>query len=189
MTSELVLASGSIVRRRLLTNAGLVFTVDAADLDEAALPGEDVFSRGRRLAREKALAVSRTHPGALVIGADQVGLTDGGVELQKCWDEEEAARQLLAMAGREHTFLSAAAIARDDAVLAEVEQEAAVRFRAFEEAEARAYVALGEWQGSAGSYHLEGRGVRFVDEVRGPDNAVYGLPLLPLLGCLRALLG
>jgi septum formation protein len=183
----LVLASGSAVRRRLLTRAGLAFVVQAADLDERALQGEEPFARGRRLAREKALAVAAGHPGAIVVGADQVGLTDEGVQLDKCWDEEAAVRQLLSMAGRAHTFVSAAAIARDGQVLAEVEEQATVRFLVFDEAVARAYVALGEWRGSAGSYHLEGRGVQLVEAVQGPDNAVYGLPLLPLLVALRGL--
>ena len=183
---ELVLASGSAVRRRLLTRAGLAFRVDPADLDESPREGEGVFDRGRRLAREKALLVSSRWPGALVLGSDQVGVIDDtGAELAKCWDEDAAVHQLLAMSGRSHTFSSAAAIVLDGSVQAEVEERATVWFRSFDEDTARAYVRLGEWQGSAGSYHLEGRGIRLVERVDGPDNAVYGLPLLSVLGALR----
>lgn len=182
---ELVLASGSEVRRRLLTRAGLVFRVDPADLDESPLEGEAPFDRARRLAREKALLVSTRWPGALVLGSDQVGVINHtGQELQKCWDEADAVAQLCAMSGRRHTFLSAAAIVLDAQVQVEVEEQATVTFRAFDEATARAYAALGEWRGSAGSYHLEGRGIRLVERVEGPDNAVYGLPLLSVLGVL-----
>jgi septum formation protein len=164
-----------------------VFAVDPADIDETAGEDEQPFPLARRLAREKALAVSRRHPDALVIGSDQAGVTDDGTPLSKCWEAEDAVTQLMTMSGGAHTFLSAAAIVLDGDLMAEVEEQATVTFRAFDEDEARAYVALGEWQGSAGSYHLEGRGVRLVRRVSGPDNAVYGLPLLPLLQTLRAL--
>src|SRR5690606_13965666 len=161
---ELVLASGSVVRRRLLTRAGLSFRVDPADLDESPLEGEAPFDRARRLAREKALLVSSRWPGALVLGSDQVGVVDDtGLELEKCWDEDAAVTQLLAMAGRSHTFTSAAAIVLAGEVQAEVEERATVWFRPFDETAARAYIALGEWKGSAGSYHLEGRGIRLVE--------------------------
>jgi len=179
-----VLASGSQVRRALLTRAGLVFSVDPADIDETRADDEDVFPLGRRLAREKALVVSERHPDVLVVGSDQVGVTDDGLLLAKCADAEAAVAQLLSMTGRAHTFLSAAAIVRDGDVLDEVEEQATVTFRRFDEAEARAYIALGEWHGSAGSYHLEGRGLQLVRRVSGPDNAVYGLPLLPLVAAL-----
>lgn len=116
---ELVLASGSAVRRRLLTRAGLTFRVDAPDLDESPLEGEAPFDRARRLAREKALLVSTRWPGALVLGSDQVGVIDDtGHELQKCWEEDAAVAQLCAMSGRAHTFTSAAAIVLDGQVQA-----------------------------------------------------------------------
>ncbi|MFZ9886952.1 MAG: Maf family protein [Myxococcota bacterium] len=184
----LVLASGSAVRRRLLTRAGLVFRVDVADIEEGARPSEAPFDLARRLAREKAEAVAARWPSAVVVGADQVGVVDSdGPVLRKCYEEEQAVEQLLAMAGREHTFCSAAAVMTGTVLVAEVEQRATVRFRAFGKDEARAYVALGEWLGSAGSYHLEGRGVRLIESVTGPETAVLGLPLLPLLGALRDL--
>lgn len=187
---ELVLASGSVVRRRLLTRAGLTFRVDPADIDESPLDDEGPFERARRLAREKALAVSARWPGAIVLGSDQVGVVvtdvpdESNLELSKCWDEEAAIAQLLSMAGRSHTFASAATLVIDGAVKAVLEERATVTFRAFDEDAARVYVSLGEWKGSAGSYHLEGRGVRLVERVDGPDNAVYGLPLLSILRTL-----
>lgn len=184
--ARLVLASGSPVRRRMLAGAGVVFTVDAADIDESPLEGEPAFARARRLARDKALAVSARAPGALVLGSDQVGVTEEGVELSKCWDEEAAVAQLLSMQGRSHTFLSAAALAKDGAVLWAGEARATVWFRPFDEACARAYVALGEWRGSAGSYQLEGRGAQLASALDGSESAVLGLPLLEVLGALRA---
>jgi septum formation protein len=53
----LVLASASPRRRELLTQAGLNFTVETADLPETVNPGEDAASYVLRLAEAKALAV------------------------------------------------------------------------------------------------------------------------------------
>ncbi len=74
----LVLASGSATRAALLRGAGINFQIDAADLDEAAVretvraDGGDASAAAAALADEKAVQVSQRHPGALVIGADQI---------------------------------------------------------------------------------------------------------------------
>ena len=135
----LVLASGSAVRRRLLAQAGLCFTVDVADVDESPREGEPLFARGRRLARDKALAVSTRRPEAWVIGSDQVGQTDAGVELHKCWSAAAAGEQLMALSGCAHTFLSAAALVQKGQVVAQVEEEVRVRFRTLTQAAVDAY--------------------------------------------------
>lgn len=187
MSARLVLASGSGVRRRLLAAAGLIFVVDPADVDEAPVAGESAFARARRLAREKALLVSGRAAGSLVLGSDQVGVTEEGVELSKAADEEGAVRQLIAMQGRAHTFLSAATLVQDGRVVWAGEARATVWFRPFDDSTARAYARLGEWRGAAGSYQLEGRGAQLVAALDGVEQAVLGLPLLEVLAALRAL--
>jgi septum formation protein len=179
----IVLASGSSVRRRLLAKAGVVFRVHAADIDESPRDGEGLIDRARRLAREKALAV----PGDVVIGSDQVGLTEDQRELRKPWSREEARAQLASMSGRAHTFVSAAAIVKQGAVVAEVEDRATVRFHELADDEIERYLDLEEWRGSAGAYHLEGHGARLVAALEGHECAVYGLPLFGVLGALRGL--
>ena len=74
----LVLASGSTSRKKLLTAAGVPFIADPADLDEDALiaglkgRGADAMQIASELAGQKALCVSRRHPGRLVLGGDSV---------------------------------------------------------------------------------------------------------------------
>ena len=64
----------------MLAAAGVAFTVEAADVDEPAIR-KTLLAASRRqrppqiaeaLARAKAEDVSQRHPGALVIGGDQV---------------------------------------------------------------------------------------------------------------------
>lgn len=182
---RLILASGSTVRRRLLASAGVVFSVDPADIDEAPQEGEPLERRAGRLARDKALAMTARYPSDFIVGADQVGVTEAGVELSKCKTAEAALAQLMSMQGRAHTFTSAACLVRRGAVVWEGETQATVRFRPFEEAHARTYLHTAEWWGSAGSYQLEGRGAQLVAELSGHESTVLGLPFYPLLHALQ----
>jgi septum formation protein len=185
-----VLASRSSIRVKLLTDAGLSFETDAADVDEEALGGAhaDPRDRAMALAVAKATAVSARHAGQVVVGADQVGVLEtpsGEVFLDKPRDPEDHVRLLLAMAGRTHRFFPAAALVRDGAVLARVSDEVAVTFRPFGAETARRYAASGEGRSSCGGYESEHRGAQLIEKVDGSLHAVLGLPLLGVLDALR----
>lgn len=185
----LVLASRSSIRGKLLSDAGLSFTVDAADVDEAAI-GQDIkepAARALALAVAKARAVSSRHAGALVLGVDQVGVLEDGSFLEKPRDVEDHVRMLLAMADRAHTFHVAAALVVDGQVRATVGESTSVRFRALDERTARAYVATGEGAGSCGGYESEHRGAQLIARIDGSLHVVLGLPLLGVLASLREL--
>lgn len=184
---QLVLASRSAIRVHLLRTAGLAFATDAADVDEGAIGRAHLDPRDRAmtLAEAKARTVSARHPGQVVLGADQVGVLDGGVFLEKPVDAEDHVRMLLAMAGRTHRFFPAAVLVQDGAVLERIADEVAVTFRPFPEATARAYVATGEGSGSCGGYESENRGAQLIARVEGSAHAVLGLPLLGVLEALR----
>jgi len=84
---ELVLASGSMSRKALLTAAGVPFVADPADLDEdtlmASLKQAGPEAMAQSLAEQKALAVSHRHPGRTVLGGDSV-IAFGSDYLSKC---------------------------------------------------------------------------------------------------------
>jgi septum formation protein len=184
--TRVVLASGSAVRRQMLSSAGLTIVTDAADIDESPLAHEEERARAARLALEKARAVSRRHPGALVIGSDQVGVLDDGSALDKVWSEAEARAQFARMRARTHTLVSAAALVKDGACLAAMTEEAHVTLRALSDDEIAAHVAHGEWKGSCGGYQIEHRGITLVERYEGSYHAILGLPLVSLLAALRA---
>src|SRR5689334_13891599 len=117
---QLVLASGSQSRKALLTAAGVPFIADPADLDEdglmAQLKGASAEAVAQSLAEQKAITVSRRHPGQLVLGGDSV-IAFAGEFLSKCATLQEARALLSRLAGHEHLLVSAAALARDGALL------------------------------------------------------------------------
>jgi septum formation protein len=186
VTPPLVLASRSPRRLQLLSQLGLIFEVIPAELDETLRPGEEPGAHAERLAREKALSVAGRRPEAFVIGADTVVVIDDDV-LGKPHDFDDAVRMLLRLQGREHTVASGIAVAYDGGRVISAVERVRVRFRAFDEAFARAYVGTGEPLDKAGAYGIQGFGAALVEGIEGDYFAVMGLPVARLLTQLRSL--
>lgn len=188
--SPLLLASTSSARRRLLSSAGLPVETEPPAVDEAALAREHAdlapAALAGALARAKALAVSRRHPDRWVVGGDQVLLLAGEV-LFKAPDRASAADQLLRLSGRPHRLLSAAVLARGGTVLSTVDAAAELTMRRLgPDAVARYLDLAGDAVlHSVGCYELEGLGIHLFDAVEGEFATILGLPLRPLLACLR----
>jgi len=187
---RLILASKSAARRAVLTDAGVPFSVQVADVDEDAVKAAhdpaDAAGLAVELARVKALAVSRHDADAWVLGADQTLAFDHGL-VSKARSLDEARARLAAMRGRTHHLHSGAALARNGQIVWSGVDTAAMRVRDFSNAFLDAYLAA-EGEGllaCVGSYRLEGMGSQLFEAVEGDYFTVLGLPLWPVLAELR----
>jgi septum formation protein len=191
---ELVLASTSPFRRRMLQAAGLSFSAVAPAVDESVLKRDLASARppagasavAAALARAKAQAVSARMPSALVIGADQV-LAFGDELFDKPADLAQAREQLQRLRGRPHQLHTAAALAEGcDIVWSRIEV-ATLHMRPFSDAYLDDYLAEAgpSVLNTVGGYEIEGRGIQLFERVEGDHFTIIGLPLLPLLAELR----
>lgn len=189
-SERLVLASKSAARRVMLADAGVPFSVQVADVDEAAVKAvhdpADAAGLAVELARVKALAVSRHDADAWVLGADQTLAFDGSL-VSKAPSLDAARVRLKAMRGRVHHLHSGAALARNGQVVWSGVDTATMRVRTFSDAFLESYLAAeGEaLLGCVGSYRLEGMGAQLFEAVEGDYFTVLGLPLWPVLTELR----
>lgn len=174
-----VLASASPRRRELLRALLDEFAVDPADIDER-MDG-DPRDDARRLAREKAEAVARRHPRAIVIGADTI-VHDGARAYGKPRDAADAVAMLRALRGRPHLVATGVALACDGA--AGGVSTATVRLADLSDAAIAAYAASGRPLDKAGAYAIQDEDAGVVAALDGCYCAVMGLPLWRLRAML-----
>jgi len=192
MVSNVVLASGSLHRQKMLRDAGVGFRVVKPELDERAIEravaetGVTPEELALILAEAKAVNVSERLPDALVIGADQTLSLDDRV-LHKPADMEAARRQLLSLSGRTHHLNSAFVLARNGQGMKRHGETARMTMRKLDPVFIGRYLSRAGEKAltSVGAYQIEGEGIQLFDKVEGDFFTIVGLPLLPLLAALR----
>jgi septum formation protein len=182
---KVILASGSPRRRQLLDLIGIAHEVRPSNIDETMRPRETPRRHAERLAREKASAIATREPDVVTIAADTIVVINRKV-LGKPRDFEDARRMLAMLSGREHTVITAVAVARGRKLRSAIE-EVQVKFRRLREDEINAYIETGEPMDKAGAYGIQGFGATIVECVNGDYFAVMGLPLARVVMLLRDL--
>ncbi len=189
---DVVLASGSRFRVAMLEAAGVPVATEAPAVDEATVKAAmraqhaDAAETAEALAALKAQRISGRHPGALVIGGDQM-LECDGAWFDKPADEAQARDTLQRLRGRTHELVTAACVVRDGLILWHHVARARLTMRTFSDAFLDSYLRrIGAAAcDSVGAYQLEGLGAQLFSRVEGDHFTIVGLPLLPLLDFLR----
>jgi septum formation protein len=181
----LILASASPRRYELLRNAGIPCTVQPADVDETPWSGETPRGYAERLAREKALAVSRTRPEDLVLGADTIVVVEKTI-LGKPRDAQDAARMLRMLSGRVHRVVTGVCVVGPTGSEARTASETTlVTMSEISDEEIRFYIATGEPMDKAGAYAIQGMASRWIPHIEGDYSNVVGLPVALVYRMLR----
>ncbi|HLA34324.1 MAG TPA: Maf family nucleotide pyrophosphatase [Rhodocyclaceae bacterium] len=191
MTRTIILASTSPYRRELLTRLQLQFSAMAPNTDETAHPKETPSATARRLSVAKAQAVAmqtaQCHPGALIIGSDQVAAL-GEEHFNKPITRDNARRQLQRMRGKEVIFHTGLCLLNTHSgALHSAVIPTYVGFRPLSDMEIESYLDKEDALNCAGSAKSEALGISLLSYLRGDDpNALIGLPLIALCDMLRA---
>lgn len=189
---QLVLASKSPARQAIARAAGLNIHIHSPAVDErkeearlkrrSATGAEIALS----LAHLKAREAAARHPGAFVVGADQVLLCEEH-QLSKVKTMAAAARRLGFLSGKYHHLVTGLTLMRGDEVLLDYVDNASLLMRRLSKADIAAALELegDNVLSSVGCYRLEGPSIQLFERIEGDYFAMLGLPLLPLLAALR----
>lgn len=192
-SQKLLLASKSQARHAMLKAAGITFESIAPSVDEDALKKlwkadcATADNLANILAKSKALSISERCESDLTLGADQVLVLDDGSMLDKPSSRMEAKKQLIRMSGTKHKLFSSAVLVQQGAVIWSHVDYVTMSMRNLSDSFVDHYVEQ-EWDNirhCVGCYEIEGRGVQLFSDIDGNQFTIMGLPLLPLLDCLR----
>lgn len=193
VSRQIVLASASAERARLLGALGLTFDVDPSGVEERGLPGEGASGRAARLAAEKCARVGARRRDAIVVAADTCAFAGPPVSavLGKPGSRARAEKDLASLSGRTVGFRTAVCV-RDPGA-----GDAAPQVR-----ESRGEIALAELDGRRIRHYLDtepaapGAAAGFVADGAGPaicarisedePGTLSGLPMISLCRLLRS---
>jgi septum formation protein len=180
---KLILGSASPRRKELLAQIGVVADeIRPADIDETPLKNEQPRPYCRRMAEEKAKAVS-VGAGELVLCGDTT-VAVGRRILGKPEDRAEAEAFLRLMSGRRHKVITAIALRNSERLwFRDVVTD--VKMKRLSDREIEHYIDGNDWQGKAGGYGIQGAASAFIPWISGSFSAVVGLPLAETAALLQ----
>jgi septum formation protein len=187
---QIILASQSEARKRLLKRLGFPFKAVVSNVDESEFQKRILDPRllVRTLALEKALSVQShdRYKDSVVIGSDQVVVFNGTI-YGKPGTQSRAEKQLATFSGNTIEILTAVCVLIPGVGAKRFIDTTQMGFRKLNAKEIKAYVALDNPVLCAGSFKFEQSGITLFEFVKTKDpTAIEGLPLMRLRMCLSA---
>ena len=153
----IVLASQSPRRQEFMRQLGLNFSIHSADIDENAYPNEIPTDFVQRLSREKAAAVAKDYPDALIIAADTIVVLENRI-LGKPVDASHARKILEELRDKKHFVYSALSFlqTKTNQKFSSI-SSTSITMRNYTDAEISAYIASGDPMDKAGAYAIQNK--------------------------------
>ena len=189
MNQRIILASSSEYKAAALSKLKIDFEQIDPNINEALRDDEQPREACQRLALSKAKTVAEKNPGAIIIGADQIGICKQSI-LAKTGDRQRAVAQILSMNGELCHFYTAIAVAKNNGVSG-VHTElmcdtTKVQLRQLNDQEIQSYVELDNPISCAGSFKAESLGIALFERIETTDpSALIGLPLIGVTTLLK----
>ena len=182
MYENLILASSSIYRSRLLEQLAIPFRQRAPDYDEHAIDNEAADPRCKRLAEGKAHSIAQSVASTdIILGSDQVAHLEDGSILHKPGDFDHARAQLMRCSDQWVYFSTGICLVRGSRSLIVDSETYRIRFRPLTTPTIESYLERDRPYDCAGSIRAEGLGITLLADAEGRDvNTLYGLPLMLL---------
>ncbi len=178
---NIVLASSSKHRKKLLQQLKVKFKTISPNIDETRLKGEDTSRYVRRLSIEKALRIAHDCKESIVIGSDEVAVV-GNKILGKPLTRAKAIKQLKMISGKEVIFKTGLCVVNSETfVKYTTVVNYKIQVKKLSQQEIKSYLLKEDVLSCAGSIKLEGLAIAIVTKATGNDpTSVIGLPLIKL---------
>ena len=184
MVNEIVLASKSGVRKKMLENNQIRCTVEPSNVDEESIKESLLKSKAspeiisKNLAELKANKISQKIKGKLVLGADSVIDLNGKI-ISKPVNRDEALEILQNLNGQTHHLISSVCISQNGSMIWNYTDKASLTMKQMSEDELISYLAKvsDEALYAYNVYQIEGKGRFLFSKIEGDENTIMGLPI------------
>ena len=184
MINEIVLASKSDVRKKILEENKIKCIVEPSNVNEGSI--KEILLKekakpeaiSKKLAELKANNVSQKRNGELVLGADSVIDLNGKI-ISKPINRIEAIKILIDLNGQTHHLISSVCISKNGSMVWNYTDKAALTMKQMREEDLRVYLAKisDEALYAYNVYQIEGEGRSLFSKIEGDENTVMGLPV------------
>ena len=185
---DIVLASSSSIRKKILYDLGLIFEIVKPDFEEELAKNDithlSIKEQAIFLATNKALSISKKYPDKIVIASDQICQIQNSI-ISKSKDFNQAVDQLTRMSGRIHYQNNAVCLYKGDTNLITHFETAKLKMRNLDREEVNNYVRLDQSWGCAGSYKFESLGKHLFENVEGNQDCILGMAIQPIINFLH----
>ena len=192
MFSEIILASKSGVRKKILEENQIKFIVEPSNVDEDSVKDSllkvnatpEIISKN--LAELKANKISQKRNGDLVLGADSVIDLKGKI-ISKPINRREALETLRNLNGQTHHLISSVCVSLNGSMVWNYTDRASLTMKQMTEEELIDYLAkiTDEALYAYNVYQIEGEGRSLFSKIEGDEDTIMGLPVKKIKEYLR----
>ena len=184
MVNKIILASKSEVRKKILEDNKIKFTVEPSNVDEDSIKESLLKEKAtpeiisKSLAELKANKISQKRKGNMVLGADSVIDLDEEI-ISKPKNRDEALQILNRLNGKTHHLISSVCISRDGSMIWNYTEKAALTMKLMSEESLKIYLAKisDEALYAYNVYQIEGAGRSLFSKIEGNKDTIMGLPV------------
>ena len=184
MLNQIILASKSKIRKKILERNKISFKVEPSNIDEDSVKESLLKEKAtpeiisKNLAELKANKISQKKPKELILGADSVIDLNGKI-ISKPKNREEALQILNNLNGRTHYLISSVCISRNGSMIWNYTDKASLTMKQMEERELKDYLAKisDEALYAYNVYQIEGEGRSLFSKIEGDEDTIMGLPI------------
>ena len=184
MVDEIVLASKSSVRKKILEDNKIKCKVEPSNVDEASVKESLLREKAspeiisKNLAELKANKISQKRKGELVLGADSVIDLNGKI-ISKPVNRDEALAILNNLNGQTHHLISSVCISQNGSMIWNYTDKASLTMKQMREDELINYLAKisDEALYAYNVYQIEGEGRSLFSKIDGDKDTIMGLPI------------